>query len=193
MYESATNDGAPHVWMGGPAWRSRIWTCTWCPSSQHIIAGEILPPFRWYRRIFHCSQQALPTILSHFLLPCLSVLDPVLKLEYLNTMWEPKYIAIRMKRFKAQVSRSFIGSFCLQELISFQFLVYKARYEGTRKKTILSSTACYALRQLTHNTCCWDKCSFVVSRDPKGTTAYTRQVVSSFVRRFKKELRLAQL
>ncbi len=51
-------------------------------------------------------------IVSLFITLSISIRS-VLKLEYLSTMWEPKYIAIGMKWFKAQVSRSFIGSFCL--------------------------------------------------------------------------------
>ena len=39
-----------------------------------------------------------------FLLTCWLVLDPVFKLGYLNAAWEPQYLDVGMKQFKAQVS-----------------------------------------------------------------------------------------
>ena len=44
------------------------------------------------------------TISISFLLTCWLVLDPVFKLGYLNAVWEPQYLDVRMKQFKARVS-----------------------------------------------------------------------------------------
>jgi hypothetical protein len=44
------------------------------------------------------------------------VLDPVLKLDYLNAAWEEKYLEIGMKNFKSQVN--FLNQYC------FEFLIY---------------------------------------------------------------------
>ncbi|KIL69004.1 hypothetical protein M378DRAFT_8428 [Amanita muscaria Koide BX008] len=53
------------------------------------------------------------------------ILDPILKCEYVNAVWEDKYVDIGMEQFKAQ------------------FLIYKKKYEASQKKdsTSLPSTA----------------------------------------------------
>jgi len=53
------------------------------------------------------------SISLHF---CL-VLDPVLKLDYLNAAWEEKYLEIGMKNFKSQVN--FLNLYLFELLIHF--------------------------------------------------------------------------
>ena len=49
------------------------------------------------------------------------VLDPVLKLDYLNAAWEKKYLEIGMKQFKSQVELSL--PHCLEPDIMTYFVV----------------------------------------------------------------------
>ena len=52
--------------------------------------------------IAHGTQHIIISI--SFLLTCWLVLDPVFKLGYLNAAWEPQYLDVGMKQFKAWVS-----------------------------------------------------------------------------------------
>ena len=75
--------------------------------------------------------------MNHYL-----VLDPALKLEYLEAAWDQEFIKMGMVRMKKKVSNWISYVIWRRDIESiFQFLVYKAQYEASQQKSVVTGSS----------------------------------------------------
>ena len=65
----------------------------------------------------------------------LVVLDPTIKLDYVNVTWEEKYLEIGMKQFKSQVFLKSLFGLFPEPNICLSFLPTRQNTKARRKKT----------------------------------------------------------